>query len=89
MSYECVCWKTYTCLRCERIARGEAVEVRREGGRERKPRSTSVSHLRKVAECGTRAGYNKHRRDQTPACAECKKAQSNYVNEIQKRKRAS
>ena len=44
---------------------------------------------RPVAQCGTRAGYNKHRREKTPYCAECKQAQSDYVNEFLKRKRAS
>jgi hypothetical protein len=80
VSYDCVCWKTYTCLRCERIARGEAVKVR-------PPRA--VSTIRKVAECGTRAGYNKHLREKTPTCEACKRAQSEYTNEIQKRKRVS
>lgn len=73
----CVCWKTYVCLACERKARAGQPKVKR-----------SPSVIRAVAECGTRAGYNKHRRDGEPACAECKAAQSRAVNEYQKRRRA-
>lgn len=73
----CVCWKTYVCLACENKTKV------------RNPKPKSVSTIRKVAECGTRAGYNKHRREGTPTCAECKAAQSAAVNEYLKRKRAS
>lgn len=81
MSYDCVCWKTYVCLRCERIARGQERESRPKVAR-------SISTARPVAQCGTRAGYNKHRRDGEPACAECKAAQNKAVIEFNKRKRA-
>jgi hypothetical protein len=33
---------------------------------------------RSVAQCGTRSGYNKHRRNNTEACAECKQANTDY-----------
>jgi hypothetical protein len=32
----------------------------------------------RVAKCGTRSGYNKHRRNGEDACAACKKANSKY-----------
>lgn len=75
----CVCWKTYVCLACERKARAGEPKVKQ---------IRSASPARAVAICGTRAGYNKHRRDGEPACAECKAAQSKAVNEYQKRRRA-
>ena len=87
---ECLCWKSYTCLLCEDIANGRVKIIEDKIVRVVRPaRDRNVSALRPVAKCGTRAGYNKHRREQTETCADCRKAQSDYVNEIQKRKRAS
>jgi hypothetical protein len=90
MARTCQCWKTYQCLLCEDIATGRVV-INEEGEVKRVVRvSTPRTYTpRVVAQCGTRAGYNKHRREGTATCAECRQAQSNYVNEIQKRKRAS
>ena len=80
----CQCWKTYTCLLCEDIATGRVV-INEEGEVKRVVQvSTPRTYTpRVVAQCGTRAGYNKHRREKTATCAECRQAQSNYVNEIQ------
>ena len=85
----CVCWKTYTCLLCEDIASGRKF-ITDEGVIKRIVRVSTPRTFtpRIVAVCGTRAAYNKHRREGEPTCAECKQAQSNYVNELQKRKRA-
>ena len=86
----CQCWKTYTCLLCEDIATGKVV-INEEGEIKRVVRvSTPRTYTpRVVAQCGTRAGYNKHRREGEPACAECKAAQNEAVKDFNKRKRAS
>ena len=78
---ECMCWKTYTCLYCEDIAEGR-----------RKPTGEKVRAInnltnRPIAECGTRSGYKRHRANGEEACASCKQAQSDYVNDYLKRKR--
>ena len=86
----CQCWKTYTCLLCEDIATGKVV-INEEGEIKRVVRvSTPRTYTpRVVAQCGTRAGYNKRRREGEPACAECKAAQNEAVKDFNKRKRAS
>lgn len=83
MSYDCVCWKTYTCLRCEDIANG----IRKPTG-ERIRRVVTITN-RLVAECGTRSGYKRHRANGEVACAECKSAQNESVKEYMRRKKAS
>ena len=63
----CFCTKTYTCLSCE------------DGRKEPRVRKPKTSGIRKVAQCGTRAGYNKHLRLGEPTCNECRAAQSQAV----------
>ena len=41
---------------------------------------------RKIAECGTRAGYNRHIKQGEPTCAECKAAQNEAVKRYQREK---
>ena len=41
---------------------------------------------RKVAQCGTRAGYNRHIKQGTPTCAECRLAQTEGVKKYQREK---
>jgi hypothetical protein len=60
---DCVCFKTYQCLSCE----------------DKLNRKTRVASNRKVAQCGTRAGYNRHLKQGEPTCAECKAAQTAAV----------
>lgn len=83
MARSCQCWKTYTCLLCEDIANGIVKIV--ENKVVRVNRFPAIGRI--TAECGTRAGYNKHRRDGEPACDECKSAQNEAVKEFNKRKR--
>ena len=42
------------------------------------PNWTENPHIR--AECGTYAGYSRHRRDNTPTCDDCKAANRERVN---------
>ena len=60
---DCFCFRNYQCLACER---GDPKK-------EAKPRSTVN---RKVAQCGTRAGYARHLRQGEPTCEECRSAQT-------------
>lgn len=65
---DCFCTKTYKCLGCERQE-------------ERKQAIAEGRKLnRKVAQCGTRAGYNRHLKLKEPTCPECKAAQSASVS---------
>lgn len=60
---DCFCFRNYQCLACER--------------NEGKVQPTARSQAnRKVAQCGTRAGYARHLKQGEPTCAECKAAQS-------------
>ena len=81
---ECMCWKSYKCLLCEDIENGLVQMV--EG---RPVRTRTIGSTRAVAECGTRAGYNRHRRLGEDACTECKAAQSDAVKNYMKQKKAS
>jgi len=81
---QCVCWKTYKCLYCEDVENGLIVIVE---GREIRKRPFVTNRL--VAECGTRAGYNRHRRLGEETCAKCKAAQSEAVKNYMKQKNAS
>jgi WhiB family redox-sensing transcriptional regulator len=42
---------------------------------------------RRVAQCGTRSGYRRHRDNDERACAACKKANSEYTCKIERRRR--
>jgi hypothetical protein len=42
---------------------------------------------RKTAVCGTRAGYNAHRRKKEPTCVDCKRAQTHSVIDYKKKKK--
>lgn len=70
MTKECMCFRNYICLSCE-------------GGV--KPKRT-VSTQRKIAVCGTRAGYQRHLKQGEPTCLECKKAQTASVKKFNKEK---
>jgi hypothetical protein len=60
---DCFCTKTYQCLSCENKMNRKLVFV----------------SSRKIAQCGTRAGYNRHLKMGEPSCADCKRAQSDAV----------
>ena len=68
---DCFCTKTYQCLACERV------EAKKAGKKVQ----------RKIAQCGTRAGYNRHIRLREATCAECKAAQADGVNKWNRSKR--
>ena len=76
---DCFCTKKYLCLSCERLATESA---KRSSTATKKPTSN-----RKAAQCGTRAGYNKHIRLREQTCAECRAAQTKSVNNWQKENR--
>lgn len=67
----CLCFRNYQCLACEAGVRRAAA-----------PRISN----RKVAECGTRAGYNRHIKQGEPTCTECKAAQTAGVIAHKKKK---
>jgi hypothetical protein len=76
----CLCFRNYQCLACE-------------AGERRVTKSSSPSRTRsmagtarKIAECGTRAGYNRHIKQGEPTCAECKAAQNEAVKRYQREK---
>ena len=67
----CLCFRNYQCLACEAgVKRASA------------PRTSN----RKVAECGTRAGYNRHLKQGEPTCPDCKAAQTAGVIAYKKKK---
>lgn len=68
----CLCFRNYQCLSCEAGI---------------KPRVARSTANRKVAECGTRAGYSRHLKRGEPTCVECKAAQSAAVSKYQREKR--
>jgi len=68
---QCLCFRNYQCLSCEA------------GIKQRVPRSTAN---RKVAECGTRAGYSRHLKQGEPTCTACKAAQTAAVIAYKKKK---
>jgi hypothetical protein len=70
---DCFCSKTYQCLACEKAERAQRVVIPR-----------PPSNPRKVAQCGTRAGYNKHLRLGEVTCDDCRQAQTVAVMRIQK-----
>jgi hypothetical protein len=67
---DCFCTKTYQCLSCE-------------GGIKRK---INRGTQRKVAQCGTRAGYSRHLNMGEPTCTECRAAQTEAVKKYQREK---
>lgn len=66
----CLCFRNYQCLSCEAGVR------RKEAGLTN----------RKVAECGTRAGYNRHLKMGEATCTACKAAQTESVKRYQREK---
>lgn len=60
---DCFCFRNYVCLGCEDAT---------------KPKTKRASS-RPVAQCGTRAGYNRHLKNGEPTCADCKRAQVEAV----------
>ena len=67
---DCFCTKTYQCLNCEKV------QMIKEGKR----------IPRKVAQCGTRSGYKRHRDNGEPTCQPCKDAQKAGVQAWQRSK---
>ena len=67
---DCFCTKTYQCLSCESQAN----------------RKVAAPSNRKVAQCGTRAGYNRHLKMGEPTCTDCKAAQTESVKKHQREK---
>ena len=77
---QCLCFRNYQCLACEA---GE----RRAARSESPSRTRSVpGTARKVAQCGTRAGYNRHIKQGEPTCTACKAAQTEGVKKYQREK---
>jgi len=74
---DCFCTKKYQCLGCER--KEERKQAIAEGR----------ALTRKIAECGTRAGYNRHLKLGEETCAECRQAQKESVIRAQAKKRAA
>lgn len=70
---DCFCTKNYQCLACERQEKKYATP---------KPRRIILTP-NKVAQCGTRAGYNRHRRLGEPTCLDCRAAQTKSVKKWQ------
>ena len=71
---DCFCTKTYQCLSCEaEIACKQAI-------------AEGKTLNRKVAQCGTRAGYKRHLNLEEPTCQECKDAQKAGVQRWQREK---
>jgi hypothetical protein len=69
---DCFCTKNYQCLGCEKAEnRKQAIAENR-------------ALTRKVAECGTRAGYNRHLKLKEPTCQPCKDAQKEAVQRWQR-----
>jgi hypothetical protein len=76
----CLCFRNYQCLSCE-------AGIRREARLAAPSRPKSMAGTaRKVAQCGTRAGYNRHIKQGTPTCAECRLAQTEGVKKYQREK---
>ena len=70
---DCFCKKTYQCLACERAEnKPQLITERRQ------------KTIRKEAQCGTRAGYNKHLRLSEPTCESCREAQKVAVQRYQR-----
>ena len=73
---DCICFKNYKCLACER-------------DEERKQAIAEGRKLnRKVAACGTRAGYNRHLKFKEPTCQAWKDAHKESVQQWQREKAA-
>jgi len=71
----CFCTKTYQCLGCEKN------ETRKQAVAEGR------ALTREVAQCGTRAGYNRHLRLGEETCAECRLAQKESVVRAQQNRK--
>ena len=66
----CLCFRNYQCLSCE-------AGIKR---KEIRPAN------RRVAECGTRAGYSRHLKQGEPTCTACKAAQTAAVIAYKRKK---
>lgn len=73
---DCFCTKNYQCLSCE-YAEDRKLAI-----------AENRALTRKVAQCGTRAGYNRHLKMGEFTCQECKDAQKAAVQQW-KREKAS
>ena len=72
---DCFCTKTYQCLSCEKeVNRKQAVAEGR-------------ALTRGIAQCGTRAGYNRHLRLKEQTCMECRLAHKESVIRAQQNRR--
>jgi len=71
----CMCWKTYQCLSCEAKANRPVTEGTQ-------PKVAQ----RKIAQCGTRAGYSRHLNMGEPTCPDCRAAQSEAVKRYNREK---
>ena len=71
---DCVCFRTYKCLSCEA---GEARKIAIAEGR---------ALSRKIAKCGTRAGYNRHLKLKEPTCVDCREAHTEAVLRFRRKK---
>lgn len=90
MAYECHCTDEALCNYHLLLIKGSFVtEEEIKEPKVKRVRANNNLTNRPVAQCGTRAGYNRHRAKKELACALCKQAQSDYVNNFLKRKRAS
>ena len=72
---DCFCTKTYKCLTCEKGERALIV-----------PKPKRIPKPRKIAQCGTRAGYGRHLNRGEVTCPACRKAQTEYVLEAKRKK---
>jgi hypothetical protein len=81
MARSCQCWKTYTCLYCE----AKALHAERAAREPKEPRERKPAN-RKIPECGTRSGYNRHLRLKEPTCELCRAAQSESAKRFYKEK---
>lgn len=70
---DCFCFRKYVCLACEKKANGPVRTVR-------------TTPNRAVAACGTRAGYNRHLKQNEPTCAACKAAQAEAMDRWKRNK---
>ena len=74
MRRECLCFSNYKCLSCEyQEDRILAIAENR-------------AITRKIAQCGTRAGYNRHLKQGEPTCQDCKDAQKVAVQQWKREK---
>ena len=78
MMSNCFCFRKYQCLSCERNVN----RIARQG-------NVVSKSVRVEAQCGTRAGYNRHLRLKESTCVECRAAQTAAVIEAKRKKVAA